>query len=297
MLSLVDLWARPAAIAFAAILFALLAQVLLRPVMRRLSRFSTVLSTMVTAGERPMLFVMPLAALLVIWALAPADLPGIGSVQHATGVLAIAALTWLAASILEGVADGGCPEPVARPEPKPAAKLCLENPSFDGTPEPNLDQQFDAKPWSTCTNPAVTNTPDIGNDEIAQTPGVPKPTHGATFLGLAEGEQVSQAFCSPLPDGVSLSLELDLARINLNILAPETEQVFLELHGGLSVNCSQHELLWASPALRPGWQHFCVTLRPRSFMTQLTLRANTDMTSAAVAYLIVDNLKPVDSCP
>ncbi len=74
--------------------------------MRRLSRFSTVLSTVVSAGERPMLFVMPLAALLVVWALTPDDLPGIGSVQHATGVLAIAALTWLAASIVQGVADG-----------------------------------------------------------------------------------------------------------------------------------------------------------------------------------------------
>jgi len=103
---IIDLWARPAAIAFAAILVALLAHLLLRPVMRRLSRFSTVLSTMVRAGEQPMLFVMPLAALLVVWALTPDDLPGVGSVQHATGVLAIAALTWLATSIVEGVADG-----------------------------------------------------------------------------------------------------------------------------------------------------------------------------------------------
>ena len=104
--SLVDVWTRPAAFAFAAVLAALLAHALLRPVVQRLSRFSTVLSTMVRAGERPMAFVMPLAALLVVWALTPDDLPGVGSVQHATGVLAIAALTWLATSIVEGVADG-----------------------------------------------------------------------------------------------------------------------------------------------------------------------------------------------
>jgi hypothetical protein len=197
------------------------------------------------------------------------------------------------------VRDAGCPEPVAAVEPTPAPKLCLKNLSFEGMPEPNLgqDQQFDAAPWSTCTNPAVTNTPDIGNDAIAQTPGVPKPTDGTTFLGLAEGEQVSQAFCSAAPDGVPLFLELDLSRINLNILAPETEQVFLEIWGGLSVDCSQHELLWASPALLPGWQHFCIKMRPRAYMTQLTLRANADQSSAAVAYLVVDNLKPVERCP
>jgi small-conductance mechanosensitive channel len=103
---IVDLWIQPAGVALAAVLAALLAYLLLRPVMIRLSRFSTVLSTVVRAGERPMLFVMPLAALLVVWALTPDDIPGAGSVQHATGVLAIAALTWLASSIVQGVADG-----------------------------------------------------------------------------------------------------------------------------------------------------------------------------------------------
>jgi small-conductance mechanosensitive channel len=103
---IVDLWIQPAGVALAAVLAALLAYLLLRPVMIRLSRFSTVLSTVVRAGERPMLFVMPLAALHVVWALTPDDIPGAGSVQHATGVLAIAALTWRASSIVQGVADG-----------------------------------------------------------------------------------------------------------------------------------------------------------------------------------------------
>ena len=106
MQPVVALWIQPAGIALAAVLAALLAYLLLRPVVHRLSRFSTVLSTVVRAAERPMFFVMPLAALLVVWALTPDDIPGAGSVQHATGVLAIAALTWLASSIVEGVADG-----------------------------------------------------------------------------------------------------------------------------------------------------------------------------------------------
>jgi hypothetical protein len=196
--------------------------------------------------------------------------------------------------------DGGCSEPVAPPEPEPRAMLCLQNPSFEGTAAPNLgqDQAFDAMPWSTCTNAAIANTPDIGNDTIAQTPGVPKPIDGLTFLGLAEGEQVSQAVCSPLSDGAPTSFELDLARIDLGgDLTPDTESVFLEVWGGLTVDCSQRELLWASPALQPGWQRHCVTLRPRAFMTQLTLRANADLTQSSTAYLLLDNLKPVADCP
>jgi hypothetical protein len=199
--------------------------------------------------------------------------------------------------------DAGCPQPtdpMNTPDPSPPARICLQNLSFDGTPAPNLgqDQIFDAKPWNVCANLATANTPDIGNDSIAQTPGVPAPTSGPTFLGLAEGEQVSQAFCSPIADSVPLSFELDLSRINLNGgLAPETEQVFLEIYGGLSVDCSQRELLWASKAIKVGWQTECATIRPRAFMTQLTLRANTDMTLPSVAYLLVDSLKPVDRCP
>ncbi|HKP62778.1 MAG TPA: hypothetical protein VJV78_38845 [Polyangiales bacterium] len=203
---------------------------------------------------------------------------------------------------LEGVTDAGCSAPmvVPPPPPGPAAKLCLMNPSFDGTPQVNIgpEELFDAKPWSTCTFPPSSNSPEIGNDMIAQTVDVPAPTEGLTFLGMTEGEQVSQALCSQVPDNEPLSLELDLARININAgLAPETEAIFLEIWGGLVVNCSQSELLWASPALKTGWQHFCVTLRPRAFMTQLTLRASSDGSLPSPAYMLVDNLKPVERCP
>jgi hypothetical protein len=202
---------------------------------------------------------------------------------------------------LQRPSDADCPRPMTPPEPQPHARLCLQNPSLEGTPAANFgqDQAFDAAPWTACTNPSATNTPDIGNDTVAQTLGpIPKPTDGVTFLALGEGEQVSQAFCSPLADDSPVSLEIDLARLNIGAgIVPETEQVFLEVWGGLSVDCSTHELLWASPALQAGWKTYCITLRPRSFMTQLTLRANADMTLPTPAYLLVDNLKPVDSCP
>jgi hypothetical protein len=201
---------------------------------------------------------------------------------------------------LQGVADAGCPEPEIPMQPAPKPKACLKNLSFEGTPAANFGQagDFDAAPWSTCTDPGATNTPDIGNDTVAQTLGpIPKPTDGNTFLALGEGEQVSQEFCSPLPDA-PVSFEMDLTRLNIGAgLVPETEEVFLEIWGGLSVDCSRRELLWLSAALPMGWDHYCVTLRPHSYMTQIVLRATADMTLGTPAYLAIDNLKPVDSCP
>ena len=205
---------------------------------------------------------------------------------------------------LQRALESDCPKPpVTPPAPPPRPKMCLNNPSFEGKPAANFgqDDQFDAAPWSACTNPPTSNnTPNIGNASVAQTLGsIPDPVDGETYLALGEGEQVSQAFCSPLPDDDGpVSLQLDLARINIGAgLVPETEQVFLEIWGGLSLDCSQRELLWASPALQTGWKTFCVTLRPRAYMTQLTLRANADMTLPTPAYLLVDNLKPVEACP
>lgn len=197
-----------------------------------------------------------------------------------------------------------CPDQVIPTQPE-AAQLCLRNGSFEGTPGVNFGQAepFDAAPWSTCTNPsdssATSNTPDIGDDSLAQTLGpIPAPTEGKTFIALGEGEQVSQAFCSPLPDDAPVSFAIDLTRINIGAgIVPETEQVFLEVWGGLSVDCSRRDLLWASPALAVGWQRFCITFKSRSFITQLTLRANSDMSLPTPVYLLADNLRAVDSCP
>jgi hypothetical protein len=148
-------------------------------------------------------------------------------------------------------------------------------------------------------NTSAANTPAIANETIVQPiAAVPKASNGLTYLALGEGQQVSQPFCSPLDSNGSYSLALDLSRVDISTaIVPANEQVFLELWGGLAVDCSQRELLWASPPLAVGWKTYCVTLHPHSFLNQITLRANADMTSASTAYLFVDNLKPVDHCP
>jgi hypothetical protein len=201
---------------------------------------------------------------------------------------------------LEGLSAAACPGPMPPPAATPPALICLENPSFEGTPVANLGQPdaFDAPPWITCAGASSSNTPDIinENETLSQTYAMlPKPTDGLTFLSLGEGEQVSQPFCTTVEAGAALSLQLDLARVEVQGVTSTAAQVFLEIWGGLAVDCSQRELLWASPALKTGWKPYCVTLHPHSFMNQITLRANSDMTLPA--YLIVDNLKPMDKCP
>jgi small-conductance mechanosensitive channel len=102
----IDPWGRLALLAVLVVAAALVTHRLLRPVLLRLTGFSAVLHAVVRSADRPMTLALPLVALLVLWQGAPEDLPGIGAVQHITGVLAIAALTWLAASAVKGVANG-----------------------------------------------------------------------------------------------------------------------------------------------------------------------------------------------
>ena len=65
---------------------ALVAHRLLRPVVIRLTRFSTILSAMARTCDRPVQLLLPLTALLVFWQGVPDDVRAIGSVQHVTGV-------------------------------------------------------------------------------------------------------------------------------------------------------------------------------------------------------------------
>jgi len=100
-----DPWGRIGAIAIAVVLVALLAHRLLRPVVLRLAGFSTVLGAIARKCDRPLQFALPLVALQVVWQAVPDDVPGSSAVEHTSSVLAIAAVTWLIAAALQGVAD------------------------------------------------------------------------------------------------------------------------------------------------------------------------------------------------
>ncbi|MEW5837000.1 MAG: mechanosensitive ion channel family protein [Pseudomonadota bacterium] len=99
-------WGRLALLAVGVVIAALIAHRLLRPVVVRVVRFSTVLQHVLRRSDRPLQLVLPLVALNLLWQGAPDDMAAITTVRHATGVLTIAAITWLASAAVKGVADG-----------------------------------------------------------------------------------------------------------------------------------------------------------------------------------------------
>jgi hypothetical protein len=213
-------------------------------------------------------------------------------VTDALGARSVPHLTRLA------ISDASCPVDAGA---LVGPRICLQNPSFEGTPGFNsgVPTMFDAAPWSVCTNPSVSNTPEIANETVGQAivSPVPLATHGKTWLGLAEKEQVSQALCRGVSGGTSLSFRIDLSRIYVGAnVVPDTEAVFLEIWGGTAADCSARELLWASPKLDTVWNTYCVTVRPKEYFDNLVLRSRSDESLPSTTYLIADNIVPVESC-
>jgi hypothetical protein len=196
------------------------------------------------------------------------------------------------------ISDASCPVDAAA---FVTPRICLQNMSFEGTPGFNsgVPTMFDAAPWSVCTNPSVSNTPEIANETVGGgvVSPVPLATNGKTWLGLAEKEQVSQALCRGVSGGTSLSFRIDLSRIYVGAnVVPDTEAVFLEIWGGVAADCSARELLWASPKLETSWNTYCVTLRPTKYFDNLVLLSRSDESLPSTTYLIADNIVPVESC-
>ncbi|HEX6240521.1 MAG TPA: hypothetical protein VFZ61_06490 [Polyangiales bacterium] len=196
------------------------------------------------------------------------------------------------------VTDLELPDAACPPSPP---MLCLQNPSFEGKPAANvgLSPVFDCPGWGYCTEDDTSNTPDVVNKTIPQfIASVPDAPDGETFMGMTEGEQVSQVLCEPMYAGRVLSLQLDLRRIYIGAgVVSDTEIPYLEIWGGVASDCSARELLWASPPLTDVFTTYCAELRPSQFSNLLVLRARSDETQLAVSYMFVDNLRPVAACP
>lgn len=104
--SLIEPWLNSLLAATFAVVAALIAHRVLRFVVLRLTRFSTVLTAVVQACDRPAQIALPLLAVLLVWQASPTHLPGWDGVRHLSGVLFIIAMTWLAMRAARGVADG-----------------------------------------------------------------------------------------------------------------------------------------------------------------------------------------------
>lgn len=99
-------WLPVLGVAAVAALLALLAKRISRLVVFRVARYSPLVDVVVHQCNRAASLLFPLVALQAVWQGAPDDLPSIQGVRHVTGLLLIAAVTWLVVSAVRGVAEG-----------------------------------------------------------------------------------------------------------------------------------------------------------------------------------------------
>jgi small-conductance mechanosensitive channel len=99
-------WTATAGVALLAVVAALVVHRVVRAVLRRATAGSVFLQAVLRCTEAPAGAVLPLAALQLVWAAAPDTLRWIRNVQHVNGLLLIGALTWLAARVIAGLAQG-----------------------------------------------------------------------------------------------------------------------------------------------------------------------------------------------
>lgn len=99
-------WAVTALAAFTAALAALIAHRAAWLVLLRITSPTPLMQIMVRSCARAASMVLPLLALQLVWQAAPDDLRWINSIRHFNGLALIAGFTWLAASAIDGVADG-----------------------------------------------------------------------------------------------------------------------------------------------------------------------------------------------
>jgi small-conductance mechanosensitive channel len=99
-------WTATAAAALVAVIVAIVLHRVGRKVLARLARDTVVVRAIFAAADKAAGAALPLAALQVVWSLAPDTLAYITTVRHGNGLLLIAALTWLAMGVIGGIATG-----------------------------------------------------------------------------------------------------------------------------------------------------------------------------------------------
>ena len=99
-----DPWLVLAPTAAVVVLVGIVAWTVMFAVLRRVLRFSVVLSTLIESVSAPGRVVIPLVLLQLLWAAAPVDLPALHGVTITTALMLIGALTWLGTRAVRGLA-------------------------------------------------------------------------------------------------------------------------------------------------------------------------------------------------
>ena len=98
-------WWQPAAFGLGAVLLALAAYYVGRPLLERLTRHSPVMNAVLRRLHGPLRWLLPLAALQLVWQGVPESQPGSEAVRHINGILLIAAITATAIAVVRGMDD------------------------------------------------------------------------------------------------------------------------------------------------------------------------------------------------
>jgi len=101
-----DPWTIAVVAAFAAVIGGLIVHRIGGAILRRATRHTPLLNSIVVAIDAPASAVLALFALQAVWQAAPDDMTHMGVVRHTNGVLLILAMTWLAMCAVSGLAQG-----------------------------------------------------------------------------------------------------------------------------------------------------------------------------------------------
>jgi len=198
--------------------------------------------------------------------------------------------TELTATVLDCREDAGAD---AGPDP-----ACLENPSFEGSVTPTQLEAFSAAPWNACYEGGLSYSA-IADASLWPTQNwtFPDASDGATYLALGQqlvfAGRASQTLCEPLQAGATRSFLVDLAHASTTD-GGESQDQAVEVLGG-TAECAEELVLWTSPALTLDWATHCVTLSPEQTVTTLGFRALGR--DGGLVEALVDNIRPVSSCP
>ncbi|HVZ42970.1 MAG TPA: mechanosensitive ion channel domain-containing protein [Ramlibacter sp.] len=97
-------WSATLVVALVAVLVAIALHRVGGILLRRVARYSAFALTVLRALDRPAGAVLPSLALLMVWGLAPDQLPYLARVEHFTVLLLVVALTWLGCAAVAGLA-------------------------------------------------------------------------------------------------------------------------------------------------------------------------------------------------
>ncbi len=207
--------------------------------------------------------------------------------------------------------DGGPSDAASPGVPLDACVGGFVNPSIEGTPQTAVIGLWDATGWNQCPwlglypTYLANQTTNPGTGPAGGGIVYPPPTDGRTYAviqtqgvdaGALPNEGFGQQLCTPASAGTSFRLDamwIDPSQANGGAGDPAGTQVSLQVFGGATA-CTESTLLWSSPPLTKTWGTYCVTMGQAT--PSVTFNGAISDASAS-AFVLVDHIVPVASCP